>query len=370
MSFKFTSINQFRNLVQNIKHQAQYLGQDTDNNAMMDRNKRLPKIVFLATPKIHGSNAGVRYFPKTGLIQYLSRERILSLEQDNANFMLNMKEKEQRGVIKQMMETLLNAHKNQFEKEAESIVLYGEWAGGSIQKGVAVSGLPVFFAPFAIKFMFGEEDEAYVPVGMQQLPFLIEERIYPVNVFGYWKIEIDFELPAVASNKLVEICMQVEDECPVGKYFGRVKGTDLTTGEGIVIRPLGFSHSENEAYYPYIKFDDYGNSCKVKGEKHAVSKVKTLAAVDVEAIQSMNKFIEYAVTENRMEQMFQKLINEQQQPFAMESMGEFLRLLISDIYKEEQDTIIGNCLDQKKLGSAVANTARKWYMDKYNSQDL
>jgi hypothetical protein len=41
---------------------------------------------------------------------------------------------------------------------------------------------------------------------------------------------------------------------------------------------------------------------KVKGVKHSVSKIKTLAKVDTEKVNSIHEFVDYAVTENRFKQ--------------------------------------------------------------------
>ena len=65
--------------------------------------------------------------------------------------------------------------------------------------------------------------------------------------------------------------------------------------------------------------------------------------------------------------MLQKMQTELLKPFEMTSMGDFLRLLVGDIHKEEMDTIVANQLDMKKLGSAVSNTARKWFIQKFNA---
>jgi hypothetical protein len=36
--------------------------------------------------------------------------------------------------------------------------------------------------------------------------------------------------------------------------------------------------------------------------------------------------------------------------------------------KEESDTIVANQIDPKKLGDPIANKARKWFVEKLNSQ--
>ena len=113
-------------------------------------------------------------------------------------------------------------------------------------------------------------------------------------------------------------------------------------------------------------WNDSGTWFKVKGEKHSSSKVKTLAAVDVEAVENMRAFVEATVTESRLEQGLDNLIREQLKPFEMKSLGDFIRWVYNDVLKEETDTIVANQIDTKKLGSAVANVARPWYIKKFN----
>jgi hypothetical protein len=113
-------------------------------------------------------------------------------------------------------------------------------------------------------------------------------------------------------------------------------------------------------------WNDSGTWFKCKGEKHSVSKVKTLAAVDVEAVENMREFVKSVVTEARLEQGLDNLVREQLLPFEMKSMGDFIRWVYNDVLKEEMDTIIANQIDPKKLGSAIANEARPWFIKKFN----
>jgi hypothetical protein len=105
---------------------------------------------------------------------------------------------------------------------------------------------------------------------------------------------------------------------------------------------------------------------KVKGEKHQNSKVKTLTTVNVEEVENMKAFIEYAVTENRMKQGIDKMI-ENHVPLELKSTGEYLRWVYNDVIKEESDTILKNGIDVKKLGSAVSAKARMYWMNHINS---
>jgi hypothetical protein len=148
---------------------------------------------------------------------------------------------------------------------------------------------------------------------------------------------------------MIEITEAVEKECPVGKHFGV-----SAIGEGVVWTCVSPG------------WNDSGTWFKVKGEKHANSKVRTLAAVDVEAVENMRSFVDSVVTEARLEQALDNLVREQLLPFEMKSMGDFIRWVYNDVMKEEIDTIVANQIDTKKLGSAVANVARPWFIQKFN----
>lgn len=113
-------------------------------------------------------------------------------------------------------------------------------------------------------------------------------------------------------------------------------------------------------------FQDIEVRFKTKGEKHSTSKVKTLAEVDVEAIENLNKLVEAVVTDSRLDWALDNMIREQQKPFEMESMGDFIRTVYNDVVKEELDLIEASGFDAKKMGSPIANKARPWYVNRLN----
>lgn len=149
----------------------------------------------------------------------------------------------------------------------------------------------------------------------------------------------------MAQQEIKDITIAIENECPVGKYFG-ISGV----GEGVVFT------DETRTY-----------SFKSKSEKHSVSKVKTIANVDVEKIKKIQDFIEYSVTENRLNQGIEYL-KEMNKKLDISSIGDFLRWLANDVLKEEQDVITENGLDNdlKAIMKSVSNKGRKWFMDKIN----
>lgn len=318
---KYPSIELYKNIIRKVKERHDYQGKDENGEAIYQHLSNYPTLKFQGTVKLHGTNASIVKY-SDGRLEYQSRERVLSLEQDNANFMMNMMGKDTSSLFSGI----------EFD---DYCAIYGEWCGGNVQKGVALNGLPKMFVIFGIKV-----DDAWVD--LPSWKYDNENGIYNILQFQTYDIDIDFNNPETIQNKLIEDTLAVEDECPVGKYFG-VSGV----GEGIVYKCTT---------QPDLIF-------KSKGEKHSVSKVKTLNAVDVESIAEIKDFVDSAVTENRLEQGLGYL-NEMKIEAVPKNTGEFLRWVVTDILKEETDTIVANQFDMKKVKSAIVNKARVWFLNK------
>lgn len=315
---KFPSIEQFRNVIREVKTNHDYQGKDESGQPIYQHLSPYPTIGFEGTVKLHGTNSSVVKYKDR--IEFQSRERVLSLQSDNYQFMLNMSNKNLDFLFEGI----------EFNDHA---AVFGEWVGQGIQSGVAVSNLPKSFVIFAYMI---DGDWTYITRSDSS------QGIYHINEFPTWNIQIDFNSPESIQNQLIEITEQVEKECPVGKHFG-FSGT----GEGVVWTTL------NRRY-----------CFKVKGEKHSVTKVKTLAAVDTELIESMNEFVDNVLTESRLKQGIEKL-KEMDLEVSQKSTGEYLRWIIGDIMKEEQDTIITNQFDPKKLNPLLSNKARVWFFNNF-----
>jgi hypothetical protein len=318
---KFPSIEQLRSIVRTVKQQHDYQGKDENGDAIYQHTSNYPTLKFKGTVKLHGTNASIVKY-SDGRLDYQSRERVLSLEQDNANFMMSMMGKD------------LNFLFSGIEFD-DYCAIYGEWCGGNIQKGVALNGLPKMFVIFGIKV---DDDWIDLPDWKHDN----ENGIYNILQFPTYDVEINFNNPELIQNKLIEETLAVENECPVGKFFG-VSGI----GEGIV-----YKCTTN----PNLIF-------KSKGEKHSVSKVKTLNAVDVESMAGIQEFADSVVTENRLEQGLGYL-TEMRIEISPKTTGEFLRWVVTDVLKEETDTIVANQFDMKKVKNAVVNKARMWFLNK------
>lgn len=332
---KFPSIEQFRNVVHHVKEHVSYAGRDAEDNILRDYSRPLPTLRFEGTVKLHGTNAGIVYNIAEDTFKYQSRERVLTLEEDNAGFMRAMMANE--NAVRAMLVEEIARY-----ALGDQLVLFGEWCGGSIQKGVAINGLPKMFVIFGAKVLrVGVEVAEWIEFRKSSE----EYGIYNIQDFSTYYIDIDFKHPELAQNLMIEITEEVEAECPVGKHFG-----NSGIGEGIVWRCITQG-------WENVRF-------KVKGEKHSSSKVKTLAAVDTEALENIRDFVDATVTEARLEQALHNLVHEQLLPPNMTSMGAFIRWVYNDIIKEETDTIVASQLEVKKLGSAISNRARPWFIGK------
>jgi hypothetical protein len=320
---KFPSIGQYRDTVKLIRYSAY-------TNGISD-----PTLSFTGTVKLHGTNAGVVFNPN-GTVDFQSRERVLSLQQDNFGFMMYMSNHmEELLSIKDIVINRFNITDQQ-----HPIAIFGEWCGEGIQKGVGISELPRMWVIFSIQY--GDKEFFQTPNTGICIP---DARVYSSTIFDVYHTDINFASPELHQNYLADLTNKVEQECPVAKFFG-VEGI----GEGIVWRC-------DDPNYKDVLF-------KVKGEKHSSSKVKTLANVDVEAIESMNAFVESVVTTNRLDQGLSVLTNELLMPLENSSIGKYIQWVIGDIVKEESDTIITNQIDIKKANPLISKKARDYFKSK------
>lgn len=323
----FPSIEQLRNVVKNVRESCDY------------HNVDYPVIQFTGTVKIHGTNASVVYDTTTQKLWCQSRENIISVERDNAGFAWFVQNREQ--YFKHQLQAI--AHDRGFEG---LVVVFGEFAGKGIQKGVAVSEVDKFFCVFDVYFAKANDNKFYDKnyVNLFNDP---DQRIFNVDMFPKWTIDIDFNNPGAVSEQLEKITYDVEQECPVGKYFG-VTGI----GEGVVWQ------SKTTDNIPGFRF-------KVKGEKHSVSKVRKgtgVAAIAPEVLAGIEEFVNYSVTEQRLEQGIQRIFVEQGKQPDIKETGSFLKWLFSDVMKEEHDVLAASGLEPKHVSSAISSRGRNWFI--------
>jgi len=319
----YSSIGQFRNAVKNVQLSTAY------QREVEGKHIKNPTIKFTGTVKAHGTNASIVISPE-GEQYAQSRTAVLSLSKDNAGFAAFAHSVKDTIAGMRVAIELLNP-----DIEDKTIVIYGEWCGKGIQKGVGISEVDRFFMPFGVKVLEEKNNRWLTHLPMLTSPI---KRIFDVREFGTFEILVDFEHPEEAQNTLVNITEQVEKQCHIAQFFG-IAGI----GEGVV-----WTSPDQE-----IKF-------KVKGEKHSNSKVKKLAEVDVEKLNSIKEFVDYAVTENRLKQMFLENVGTHPDRALL---GKFIKAVSTDVVKEEPDTLVASGLSMKDVGSALSKKARNWFFE-------
>ena len=324
----YPSIEQFRTAIHKVTAKTRQTGVDVNGDAVFDHTKVLPTLTYEGTVKLHGTNAAVgRLSGEDGSITYWfqSRENIINLEKDNSGFARHFQHLIELG---HLFSTL----------SGKEIVIFGEWCGGNIQPNVALTKLSKRFVVFGVL-----ADGVWQ--GKSVVSKVKHESIGVYNIYDYAceTIEIDFNRPEIAQNKLSELTIKVEQSCPVAKAFG-VDGI----GEGIVWKCVTEGWESPDFYF------------KVKGEKHSASKVKTLAAVDVELVANQREFAEKTVTENRCRQGIDKL-RESGKKLDRTSVGDFIKWVVADVEKEESDTAKASGLDIKKTSGELTKSARTWF---------
>ena len=319
---KYPKIPQFRDVAYEVKRQASYQGLDEQGEPIYAGKPLLPEISFTGTVKLHGTNAGVQ-FTEAGDIIYQSRNRIISVGDDNAGFAAWMTDR-----VGHLERQVLA-----YNEAIKSATVYGEFIGQGIQAGVAVSELDKTFVVFGIR-----SDDQWLD--LRGLTLDSSLNLYCIRDFPEYTISVDFERPEIAINQIHELTQAVEAECPVGKALG-ISGI----GEGIV----------------WVN-DEHNLLFKSKGDKHSNSKVKTHKPVDLEAITAVRTLAEGLMTERRLAQGFEYLEEMSLEPI-MRNLGAYLKYTVSDCVAEEKLAIEASGIESKVVGKALMEIAKRHYIN-------
>lgn len=343
----FPSIGQFREAVKNIQHQSQYVDKDADGNAIFDRTLKAPTLKYIGTCKAHGTNFSV-CFSQDGDYWFQSRSNIITPLHDNAGSA--MFAENEVDILREITFAARQLFPADYT-DNKDVVIFGEWAGKGIQKGVAISEVQKMFIVFSICLVDQDNNKTYL--NRDHVKECLygytghDTQIYNIFDFPTFELEIDFENPHLVQNKIIDLTMQVEAECPIGKAFG-VSGV----GEGIVFIPV---HTRT--------MQDSGIWFKSKGTLHSNSKVRTLASVDVERINNIQELAETLANNGRLDQIAQTtfdLLNGGEYDNKM--IGEFIKNVMKDIAKEEIDVISASGFNMKEVSGPVAKICRNHVM--------
>lgn len=311
------------------------------NELLKGRNK----VYYQAKVKLHGTNAGI--FCKAGRFTAQSRTTAITSGNDNAGFAAWV---ESQAV----QDALVNA----YSIMPSDMVIYGEWCGPGIQKGVAVCQIPKrSFAVFAALLLNkrGEPTDDLVVEPTELAKYV--EGVPDTYVLPWYKHSFVVDLLETAERLeplLTDVngCVaEVEEEDPwVYANFG-VKGT----GEGLVYYPMSHQGREN-----------FGNlAFKAKGKKHQVIAHAKPAQANVTAVWGVSEFAQAVLTPARLEQGA-RAVNKGEFKCEPRLIGPFLAWVSGDVQKECQAELEESSLTWKQVQKVVADVARKWYIEKSN----
>ena len=231
------------------------------------------------------------------------------------------------------------------------LTLFGEWCGPGVEGGMGISLLPekqwVLFSACVTE----DGESRYLDVEWAVGDWYKDARIFCILDIPTWEISIDLADKAsveAAAERIKGLVQVVEDECPWAKRFG-FSGI----GEGIVWMPQGKHFGKKELAF------------KVKGPKHTKAgkkdKVKVKIAPDVLA--SIDEFVAFAVSEERLAQGLGKL---EAQGLTVEkrNMGAYLKWLGGDVQRECALDLEASGLEWKQVAKAVTTKARDFFLAK------
>lgn len=324
-------------------------------------------VSYRAKVKMHGTNAAVQCLVD-GTILVQSRSAIITPDNDNAGF------------AKWVLATTMygrngeSCHWNNTRDNARAqVIIYGEWIGKGIQKGVAVSQIPNrSFVVFAARPL--DTDGLPLDDFLWVEPSVLQEIVsgIPDTYVLPWyekSVTIDWSQPAEELTKATaainDWVAAVEANDPwVESTFG-IKGT----GEGLVFYPVSEQHTG---------FNNFKNLVfKAKGEAHKNIKTAAPAQVDPEVASSIEAFVELVLTPARLEQGARAIMGEHVHQNSLECLfcttsqmqcdmkltGKFVNWMLSDVQKETTDELEASGLEWEQVEKPLTNKARSWYLE-------
>ena len=345
------------------------------------RHNGVSRLGVYGTVKLHGTHGDIVQtvdenecvgYAKSGMAiiattyTFQSRNRQLTENDDNANFMTTMR----RTLGDEEMDALFDKVRARARMPSSSangclarcIMLSGEWCGEGVQKHVALSRVSRMFVIFDIQIdgrwcqmqdFADVHDNAHGVYNIMQFPIFEDIIIDTTSDDALEKVQ----------SELIRLTEQVERQCPVGLHFG-VNGP----GEGIVWKPVEQKYNKSAYWF------------KVKGEKFAVTTPRTkkdIAALDVEQRDmQMSEFVITRVSINRCRQALSEIregdasaspdANGGDTPKQLKVLASYYKWVYADVMKEEADFIHANgwnqCAGQiKSLAKLINAEARKHF---------
>jgi hypothetical protein len=292
----------------------------------------LPVVEVRAKVKLHGSNCAVQVHAHGIVAQ--SRTALLTPEDDYKGFA-----------------SWAHRHAGYFSALPAGAVVFGEWCGPGVEKGMAISQVSgKQFAVFAVQL------DARVVYEPAQLEGLLPQPGRPDNLHILpWQGEpltVDYgaraSLEAVAAE-LNERVAAVEREDPWVKATFGISGL----GEGLVCYPVRVQGGPPPAEATALAQLMF----KAKGEKHRTAGTKAAVQVDASVVATIDEFVTLMVTAARLQQGATAVGGRDPK-----LTGKFLAWIAADVAKESLAELEASGLAWPQVEKAVQARARQWFV--------
>lgn len=301
-----------------------------------------PRVRYRGKVKLDGTNAGVQVLPD-GRVLAQSRSQVLEAGNDNMGFA-----------------AWVAANSSYFSalKQADPLVVFGEWCGQGIQKRAAISqiGRKVFVV-FAVQQGNGVASAATVEIEPEQIRARLPA--HPDIFVLPWidaTFELDFADDVQAQAEAERISAEVdriEAEDPwVAASFG-VSGL----GEGIVLYPQVGAAPVDRQQLSELMF-------KAKGEKHQTVRQKRAAQLEPEVARGVDSFVELVLAPARLEQAVTEACAGKAE---MARISNFLKWIAGDVQKECGAELAAAGLTWEQVNRGISNKARSWFLQRVNA---
>lgn len=306
-------------------------------NHLHELGRPLPIVEYRAKVKLHGSNCAVQ-ITEAGIAAQ-SRTSLLTPQADYKGFA-----------------TWVQRHAAYFQILARGLVVFGEWCGPGVEKGMAISAAKTkLFVVFAVQV---DGRVSYQPDDIRALvPAAGAPDELHVLPWEDDAIHIDYgsraalDAAAAALNARVD---EVEREDPWAKRALGITGL----GEGLVFYPVsidGAPPPADPAELAQLMF-------KAKGDKHRTAGTRTAVAVDAAVAASVDEFVDLMVTEARLAQGVAAIGGDGAGPRDPKLTGKFLDWIAADVRKESVAELEASGLAFAQVDKAIRVRARTWYL--------
>ena len=355
-----------------------------------DYEERKPqKGTYVGTVKLHGTNISIVYtLSNRATPQFQSRNRIITPTEDNMGAAEFLSKAPLRPLIDEIMRI-------DEQEDFTEVLIAGEWAGEGIQKGIALSSLPRFYAIFNIRI-----DGHWVDLRKYTTVHSPEHRIYNIINFTTYSMDIDFQTDTSAIIAQMEkLTHAVATKCPVGVELKddlsslmaaldvsgskKKEPASVSTGEGIVWTLVPEPPFDTTLYNFKMKSEQFLTSAKAPnvGRSRELAKARDFADFNVKKksgqsltsaktpnvgrsgqLAKARDFADFALAERRYEQGVEYLQEVGKDPKDTKNLGEFARWVTNDVIKEEGWRMEEMSTNEQDVRKVVAERARAWYL--------